>query len=247
MRSLDLDELDSKIHEYALEIEYFDIDHLQKKLKQFIVFLEIQPISQRILERIKEDYAELKEKIPFEASNSPTWKTKKREVLSQLNTPLEQGAFGYFLIDHLLSSNKTQYNSYLYLADNWYDGNHEQWKDHFNTFFFKSFVELLNWYISESRSRKPYDYFSKEEVNELSDKIDDLKHDIQLGQNVLYEVLSEELEELKRSSKNLNKKNWKEQVKGKLVDLVLNKIITTETFKLIYRVLTDEDLKFLPS
>jgi hypothetical protein len=51
-----------------------------------------------------------------------------------------------------------------------------------------------------------------------------------LGQEILFD----ELEELKGLASKLNKKNWKQIVKGKLVDLTLSKVISNETAKFIF-------------
>ena len=246
MRKLNIEELDSKIHDYALDIEYIDKQHLKNKLHQFLNFLKSQPISQRLLQRIEEDYSDLMKKIaPLE---SPLTYKQRDEILESLLTPDQQEAFGYFLINQTFNSDRIHENSYLNLTDKWYDcqGDFDQWKEDFNTYLFKPFIKLLNWYISESQSYNSKDYFSKKEVSEFSEKIDnlpldDLLNDIRLGQEVLFE----ELQDLKEQLESLKKKNWGELLKGKLFDLTLSELILPSAFSIIVKAITGEDLKFL--
>ncbi len=246
IRNLNIDELDSKLHDYALEVEFIDKEHLLKQLHLFLNFMESQPISHRILERIREDYAELENKIP--TTNSPNYRKQKRELLESIKTPDERGALGYFLIYMTFKSERVYNDSYLEITRQWYEsrGDYDQWKDDFNTFLFKPFTELVNWYLSESQSYNAKDYFSKKEISEFSEKIDnlsfgDLLNDVRLGQEILFE----ELQDLKDQLGSLKKKTWGEFLKGKLVDLTLTEILIPKAFSIIVKVLTGEDLKFL--
>lgn len=242
IRKLNIEELEDKIHDYALDIEYVDKQHLQIKIHQFFNFLESQPISSRILQRIDEDYNDLKNRIPIE--NTQGWHKQKQELLNYIKTPDQQGAFGYFLLDRTTKKEKKgSADEYLYLAHNWFDsyGDFDQWKEDFNTFIFKPFNDILNWYISESQSYNADDYFSKKEITEFSDKLDDLLNDVRLGQEIIFD----EIQDLKEQLKDMKKKNWGELLKGKLFDLTLNKLISIDMFSKIIKLMTGEDLNFL--
>lgn len=85
--------------------------------------------------------------------------------------------------------------------------------------------------------------FSEEEKVKVNEKIDEVLaklHELQVGQEVIFN----EIEEL-RNLLILDKKNWKQVLKGKLVDLGLGKIIDTDTLEWIYKKLTDENLNLL--
>lgn len=182
IRQLNIEELESEIRDQALKIEYVERQHLLIQLHQFFNFIESQPISQRILQRIEEDYAELKGKIP--QPNTPIRYQQIQELLSILKTPDQQGAFGYLLIIQTFkSAERLHTNDYLDLTRQWYNtrGDYNQSKDDFNNLFFKPFIKLLLWYISESQSHNANDYFSKKEVDEFSLKLDNLLTDIRLG------------------------------------------------------------------
>lgn len=241
IRNLNIEELESKISDYSIEIEYIDKQHLNNKLHLFLNFLESQPIANRILQRIEEDYLELKNKIPVE--NTRQNRKPKQELVDDIKTPDQQGALGYFLINKTFKLERLNSNVYLELTHFWFEsnGDFDQWKEDFNTFIFKPFVEILNWYISESQSYNSEDYFSKKEVSEFSDKLDELLDDIRLGQEILYD----EIQDLKEQLKNQKKKNWSELLKGKLFDLTLNKLISIEAFSKIIKVITGEELNFL--
>lgn len=241
IRNLNIEELEDKINDYASDVEYIEKQHLLIKLHQFLNFLESQPISKRILQRIEEDYKELKNKIPIE--NTSLWRKQKRELVNDIKTPDQQGALGYFLIFTTFKSEKVSNNAYIYLANNWFDsrGDYDQWKEDFNTFIFKPFIEILIWYVTESQSYNAEDFFSKKEVLEFSDKLDELLNDIRLGQEIIFD----EIQDLKEQLKNQKKKNWGELLKGKLVDLTLNGLISPDTFSWIVKSIIGEDLKFL--
>jgi hypothetical protein len=244
MRNLNIDELESKIQDYALDVEYIEKQHLKVKLTQFINFLESQPISNRILNRFFEDYQELYKKIPQE--NSQNWRKSKKELVNDIKTPEFQGALGYFLIRQTLNSPRLNNNSFFDLTHQWFEsrGDFDQWKDDFNTFIFKPFVELLNWYISESQSYNSKDYFSKLEISEFNEKLTDLEEKITnlgFGQEIIFD----EIQELNELLKSLKKKNWSEIFKGKLMDLVIGKVISIEAMEMALKLITGEEIKIL--
>ena len=57
------------------------------------------------------------------------------------------------------------------------------------------------------------------------------------------EIIFNEIEELRELQTKLSKKSWGQLLKGKLFDLALEKIIDTDTVKLIYEYLTNSDFK----
>lgn len=242
IRQLNIEELESEIHDQALKIEYVERQHLLIQLHQFLNFIESQPISQRILQRIEEDYSELKGKIP--PPNTPIRNQQIQEVLNIIKDQHDQGAFGYLLVMQTCKSGKRIHtNSYLELTREWYNtrGDYNQSKEDFNNLLFKPFIKLLLWYISESQSRNANDYFSKKEVDEFSGKLDNLLTDIRLGQEVIFV----EIKDLKEQLKNLKKKNWGELLKGKLVDLTISKALTFDTASFILKSLIGGEFKFL--
>lgn len=98
-------------------------------------------------------------------------------------------------------------------------------------------------YVEEKRKIKSSDYShvsgSQEEINTKIDTIISELEKLGLGQEILYE----ELEELKELYSKLDKKNWGQVLKGKLIDLGLSKVISSDTMKAIYSELTDQMLK----
>lgn len=241
MRNLNIEELENKIRDYSTDVENIDRQHLSIKLEQFLNFLDSQQISLRLLERIEEDFAEMKNRMP--AENNPQWYIAKKEFIDSLKTPEHQGAFGYFLIRHAFKTERKLNSEYLDITDRWYDcnGDYDQWREDFNNLVFRPFIELLNWYILESQSYNSNDYFSKREIEEFSEKLDNILIDIRLGQEIIFD----EIQDVKEQLKSMKKKNWFEVLKGKLFDLVLSKAISFETFSLIIKIVSGEDLKFL--
>jgi len=94
--------------------------------------------------------------------------------------------------------------------------------------------KIKEYYQFEPKSE---DTFTTEEetklhlkLNEIGDKLSELG----LGQQIIFD----ELDELKAHF-NLGKKNWFQLVKGKLVDLTVNKILKETIIKEIYNGLAD--------
>lgn len=244
IRPLNIDKLDSKIHNYALDVECIEKQHLLKKLHEFLNFLDSQPISKRIISRIGEDYGYIEIKI--QKDNSQNWRKQKRELIESIKTPDEQGALGYFLIKQTFNSERIYDNAYINVASEWFDshGDYDQMKDDFNTFIFKPFVELINWYISESQSHNSNDYFSKIEITEFNEKLEILEDKItKLGFG--QEIIFDEIQELNELLKSLKKKNWSEILKGKLMDLVIGKAISVEAMEMALKFITGDDIKIL--
>lgn len=98
-------------------------------------------------------------------------------------------------------------------------------------------------YIEEKRQKyeEDYDSISSEQkiINEKIDEIIFTLKKLGFGQEIIFE----EIEELKELYTKLNKKNWGQVLKGKLIDLSLSKLVENETINYIYHSLTQHDLK----
>lgn len=80
--------------------------------------------------------------------------------------------------------------------------------------------------------------------NEMQERIDEIIEQLRkLGDG--QEILFDELQELKEMYSKVNKRNWAQLLKGKLIDLALGKLIDNDTLQFIYQSLTDHQF-FLP-
>jgi len=80
--------------------------------------------------------------------------------------------------------------------------------------------------------------------NELDQKIDTiLEQLIKLGYG--QEIIFNEIDELRALQHKLSKKSWSQLLKGKLVDLALDKLITVDIAKSVYEYLTSNNFKLL--
>jgi hypothetical protein len=100
----------------------------------------------------------------------------------------------------------------------------------------KSYVENRRKVYQET-----YDDLNKTE-SELVEIIREIKEQL-IKQGLGQEVLFNELQELKDLYPKLNKKNWGELLKGKLVDLALSKVVEWDTIKFVYESLTHHTLR----
>lgn len=242
MRTLNLTELEEKISSYSSDIIYTDRVYAQDKISQFFAFLHEQAISKRILERINEDFALLKNELPPTSNNPGALMTishnVKTNVKSMIKTREDQGAFGFFIIQELFEKERKSENHYLNAPVSWYDGitgDYDKRFDGLKENFFKPFIDLLEWYIYESQTKSDVDYFSKNEIETISARLDE----IQSNQQLYSEVLFNEIDDLKELILLLNKKNWSEILKGKLGDLVVGEFINTENAKAIFNFIVE--------
>lgn len=84
----------------------------------------------------------------------------------------------------------------------------------------------------------------KQNISELDKKIDIIIEQLtKLGFG--QEIIFNEIDELRGLQNKLSKKSWSQLLKGKLVDLALDKLITVEIAKTVYEYLTSNDFKLL--
>ncbi|MFD2588769.1 hypothetical protein ACFSQJ_17720 [Croceitalea marina] len=244
MRQLNIHELESKAHDYFLDVEYAQHNDVKNKLTQLMNFLYSQDISKNILERITEDYNNLHQKL--EPLNDQTPERTKRDIIETLTTPDIQGALGYFLIDKKFKEPRKVSAHYIDLSWRWYSRgpNYNEQQDGFNFYFLKPFKELFDWYLSESQTQKESDYFSYKSQDKVFEKLDKLEGML-TKQGFGQEIIFNEIEELKELTKKLNKKNWGEVIKGKFVDLALGGILTKEAAIKAIEFLTGTELNLL--
>ncbi len=98
-------------------------------------------------------------------------------------------------------------------------------------------------YIEEKRKTYKESYEdldkSQDDMNERVDEILEKLKKLGYGQEIIFD----EIQELKELYGKLNKKNWGQVVKGKLVDLALAKLVENDTISYIYEKLTNHTLR----
>ena len=97
-------------------------------------------------------------------------------------------------------------------------------------------------YIENKKKQSKPNYESISDKENVDLKIDALIEKLEkLGYG--QEIIFNELEELKELYIHLNKKNWGELVKGKIIDLGLQQVINEDIMKLIYNSITNDILR----
>ena len=98
-------------------------------------------------------------------------------------------------------------------------------------------------HIEEKRKRIEPDYDSisddKETINSKLDELSKKLERLGFGQAIIFN----ELDELRDLYLTLNKKNWGQLVKGKIVDLGLSQVISVDVMKMIYEHITNDILR----
>ncbi len=98
-------------------------------------------------------------------------------------------------------------------------------------------------YIEEKRKTiKPNYQLISEDKKTIELKLDELfkkLEELGFGQQIIFD----ELDELRDLFSTLNKKNWGELLKGKIVDLGLSQVINADMMKLIYEHITNDILR----
>lgn len=203
-----------------------------------------QDVSKRILERIEEDFQELREKLSPENIGHTRRDTKN--ILESLFTPDLQGAFGYFTILEKFKIERKSTPHYIELSRNWYNRgtDYHEYQEIFNANFLKPFSDLFNWYISESKTKSLYDFFSYESQDGISEQLNELR-EMLTEQGYGQQIIFDEIEELRELTNRLNKKNWFEIIKAKFIDLALSGVISIETAKKIIEILTGSEMNLL--
>ncbi|MHB0756953.1 hypothetical protein [Polaribacter sp. M15] len=82
---------------------------------------------------------------------------------------------------------------------------------------------------------------SQESLDKKIEKITQMLIKLGYGQEIIFN----EMEEIRNLHSKLNKKNWSELVKGKLIDLGLSQVINKETISKIFETLIDQKFKLL--
>jgi hypothetical protein len=243
MRQLNSDELLDKFNSYSKDVEYCSFENIDNKIIQLFNFLYQQDISKRILERINEDFILLYDKI-FRNEMIKNHRYYK-EMKNHLSDRELQGAFGFYTIKGKFESEKKHSNKFVDLAYEWYDaGGNDELQNELNTHFWIPFAELFEWYLYESDAKNDNDYFSIKSQENLLEKLN--KIEIMIGKlGPGQEVVFNEISDLKKLTKRLNQKNWKEIIKGKFGDLVVDKIITIEVAQNAFHLLTGNKFKLL--
>lgn len=229
MRRLNTDELLERFHRDASDILYADHKDTTIKIDQLFEFLYSQDISSRILKRIEEEHPDILLFLSDVDVSRPSNITTK-EVKSHLKDRELQGVFGYFAMKKLFHSETRRYNSYyIDMGWTWYGavGGYTEYHEGFNTYFFKPFVDIFDWYIYESKTRNENDYFSKDSQEIVLDKLSDIQGKLD-RQAVGLEMIFAEFEEQAEFITFLNKRSWIQQFKGRMISLTAGKVITEE-------------------
>lgn len=100
-------------------------------------------------------------------------------------------------------------------------------------------------YIEKKKKKSTSDYSKiNDSQTAINDKIDEvIEHLNKLGLG--QEIIFDELNDLKVLYGKLDKKNWGQLLKGKLVDLGLSQVVNIEILENIYNELTNEVLRLL--
>lgn len=250
MRQLNSEELHDKFKGYVFDLELADFRDFQIKIDHFFYFLFDQNISKRILERISEDFIEIKSMLNFDVHGITP--KERREIKTALVSREIQGAFAFFLIERKYNEKNKYSNHYIDLVNDWdyykRGGNYHDFKNDFVTHFFKPFVELFEWYLYESKTMKNEDYFSFEDQSKIMIKIENLRESLERVEQKLEfsgQILDGHLEDLEKLVKTLNKKNLLEIIKGKFGDEILSKLISIEAFTKLIETISGEEFKLL--
>ncbi len=95
-----------------------------------------------------------------------------------------------------------------------------------------------------SRQEGNSEGFTKEDILVINQKLDELLKrfaKLEVGQQITYDDLAEEIKELKELSRKLSKKNWFEILQGKLVTIGLGKL-SDEVIKLLESTFENKNL-----
>jgi len=241
MRILSLDESIEKVKEKSFEVEVSDKRFYLSNINLFWNFLTSQPRLNNLLDRIENEYIYIDQHLVDLSDNSKVYRVGK--FFFELETDDKRGAFGYFIIKRIKTENwPTAYDliGRVFQASLDYEAS----KERFNELIFKPFINLLIDLLEESKTDNITDFFSKKEVKETETRIDKIIEELE-ALSLGHEILYEELQDLKEQLSVLNKKNWFQLMKGKLIDASVTEI-SKEAIKFVYKGFTGHDFPLLP-
>lgn len=91
----------------------------------------------------------------------------------------------------------------------------------------------------------PPDPLDREEIDNINSKLDDILDKltkVEFGQQVIYDNITEEFEDIRKLLPLIGKKNAMDLIKGKLIDLGLSKILSMEVLREVFKILTGTPL-----
>ncbi|MFM7852324.1 MAG: hypothetical protein ACKO96_10525, partial [Flammeovirgaceae bacterium] len=100
-------------------------------------------------------------------------------------------------------------------------------------------IGLRSWLTREenttTNSYSPSDKFTAEDIKSINIKLDELLQKIErleVGERLIYDDITEEIEDLKKLTHVMGKKNWTQTLKGQMVDWGLGQL-TEKGFSLL--------------
>lgn len=99
-------------------------------------------------------------------------------------------------------------------------------------------------YIERKNKSKLKENNTQKKKTQLDEKLDQItEYLIKLGYG--QEIIFAEIEELRELQTKISKKSWKQLLKGKLFDLVVDEVLNKETVNQVFEFLTDSSLKLI--
>lgn len=99
-------------------------------------------------------------------------------------------------------------------------------------------------YIERKNKSKLKENNTQKKKTQLDGKLDQItEYLIKLGYG--QEIIFEEIEEMRELQTKISKKSWKQLLKGKLFDLVVDEVLNKETVNQVFEFLTDSSLKLI--
>tara|TARA_R110000868_G_scaffold4428_6_gene27862 strand:- start:4050 stop:4904 length:855 start_codon:yes stop_codon:yes gene_type:complete len=99
-------------------------------------------------------------------------------------------------------------------------------------------------YIERKNKSKLIEKNTKKKNTDLDRKLDQItEYLIKLGYG--QEIIFEEIEELRELQSKISKKSWKQLLKGKLFDLVVDEILSKETVNQVFEFITNSSIKLI--
>ncbi len=220
------------LSELSSDIAYCDKDILHFKIMQFWNFMHEQKIARSVLDRICCDYSyklDEYETIFRGYNNSSGYVAKIFDIC-------EHGVFGYFIIKKSVESQNLNGDE-LNLIKRFNRGRlkYDELKQDYIDLVFSPFVRLLDLYLTEKKSESINDYFTTCEIEALKARLDEAIEKIEL-QSIGQEVIFDSIDELKELTLELNKKNWIELFKGKMIDKFVDVLVINNMDSIIQQI-----------
>lgn len=208
-------------------IENSHNEDIDRNVFQFLHFLENQPISKNILDRIKQDYGHIGSKLKTNVN---------KRIVKEIVSIEEQNALAYFILDKEYLERSGSNRAYLRLTMRCFSCGPEMIdrQSVFNNEILFRFKEIFESYLLKGESIDEKDYFSIQEQTDFFNYLNEISLENQEIINEI-QILKNEILGLKEEMATIKKKSFRNLLIGTIQSKVIESALSKESVVFIWK------------